>query len=236
MLYRGMDYLKHQFFIHTDWPGGIFASPALLGTRPGGSIAAAWAALHYFGMEGYLEQARVTLKTSKKLMEGVNDIPGLEVIGAPMLSVFAYQSTDRDVNIYAVADCMEARGWHVDRQQRPECMHAMVTASHHHIADRFLADLHDAVGEVRQSPDLADKGAAAMYGMIAKLPLRGMVRQNVLKMMEAMYSAEGIMPDLDGAGDEDPMVKLGLKMMKLWRDVSHTATDAIHDLKRRIGL
>ena len=33
ILYRNMDYLKHQFFIHQDWPGGVFASPALLGTR-----------------------------------------------------------------------------------------------------------------------------------------------------------------------------------------------------------
>src|SRR5690606_2181246 len=41
--YRSLDLLKYQMFVHTDWPGGVFASPALLGTRPGGAYAAAWA-------------------------------------------------------------------------------------------------------------------------------------------------------------------------------------------------
>ncbi|RYF40748.1 MAG: aspartate aminotransferase family protein, partial [Comamonadaceae bacterium] len=25
--YRNLDYLKHQMFVHTEWPGGVFASP-----------------------------------------------------------------------------------------------------------------------------------------------------------------------------------------------------------------
>mgnify|MGYP001000221556 CR=1 FL=1 len=41
ILYRSMEYLKHQFFVYTDWSGGIFISPALLGTRCGGPIAEA---------------------------------------------------------------------------------------------------------------------------------------------------------------------------------------------------
>ncbi|MFC3119150.1 pyridoxal-dependent decarboxylase [Jhaorihella thermophila] len=37
ILYRNLDLLKHQMFVYQDWPGGVFASPALLGTRPGGA-------------------------------------------------------------------------------------------------------------------------------------------------------------------------------------------------------
>ena len=33
--YRNLELLKHQMFVCEDWPGGVFASPALLGTRPG---------------------------------------------------------------------------------------------------------------------------------------------------------------------------------------------------------
>ncbi|MEM1007049.1 MAG: aminotransferase class V-fold PLP-dependent enzyme, partial [Pseudomonadota bacterium] len=32
ILYRNLDLLKHQMFVCQDWPGGVFASPALLGT------------------------------------------------------------------------------------------------------------------------------------------------------------------------------------------------------------
>ena len=45
ILYRSMDLLKHQFFVATEFPGGIYASPTIPGTRPGGAIAAAWAGL-----------------------------------------------------------------------------------------------------------------------------------------------------------------------------------------------
>ena len=59
--YRNLDILKHQMFVQQDWPGGVFASPALLGTRPGGAYAAAWAAMQHFGKDGYCELARRTL-------------------------------------------------------------------------------------------------------------------------------------------------------------------------------
>ena len=51
IVYRSIEYLRHQFFIYEDWRGGVFASPALLGTRPGGTIAAAWAAMVAQGKE-----------------------------------------------------------------------------------------------------------------------------------------------------------------------------------------
>ena len=44
LLWRSIDDMRYQIFVATDFPGGIYASPTLLGTRPGGPIAAAWAA------------------------------------------------------------------------------------------------------------------------------------------------------------------------------------------------
>ncbi len=58
--YRSLDILKHQMFVHQDWPGGVFASPALLGTRPGGAYAAAWATMQHFGIDGYRDLAART--------------------------------------------------------------------------------------------------------------------------------------------------------------------------------
>lgn len=40
-----------------------------------------------------------------------------------------------------------------------------------------------------------------MYGMIAHIPLRSMVRRNIMKMMEGMYGPKGEMPDLSGGGE-----------------------------------
>ena len=58
ILWRSMEQMKYQFFVSTDFPGGIYASPIMIGTRPGGPIAAAWAGLKSLGEAGYMDLAR----------------------------------------------------------------------------------------------------------------------------------------------------------------------------------
>ncbi len=198
--YRSIEILKYQLYVYENWPGGIFASPALLGTRPGGAYAAAWAALQSLGENGYRKLTKTIIETAEKLKAGIEAIPELEVLGKPMGSVFAYHSKSRDVNIYAVGDQMEKRGWQIDRLQFPEALHAMVTPLHAAIVTRYLKDLRQAVRTVKGKPELSEKGAAAMYGMIANIPLRGMVRKNVLKMFAEMYGPDAKMIDPATAG------------------------------------
>jgi sphinganine-1-phosphate aldolase len=204
LLYRSMDYLQHQFFVYENWPGGIFASPALLGTRPGGAIAAAWAALNAIGMDGYLELARTIMQTTEKLIKEIEMIDGLKVLGEPAMSVFAYASTDKNLDIYAVGDRLEEKGWLIDRLQRPDALHCMVTPRHAAIVETYLADLRDAVQCVRANPDLAVKGNAAMYGMIAHVPFRGMIRKQVLNMMTDLYGPQCKMPALESGSEKQP--------------------------------
>ena len=213
ILYRDMSYMEHQFFVYENWPGGVFASPALLGTRPGGSIAAAWATLVSTGEDGYLRRAKAAMDTTRALRDGVNGIPGLQVLGDPTMTVFAYRSTDPAVNVYAVADRMEARGWHLDRQQKPDALHVMVSAAHVGLEERYLADLREAVAEVRADPSLATAGGAATYGMISAVPLRGMIRKQVLRMMMDAYGPGGGAIDLESPGD-DLATKAGVLLVK----------------------
>lgn len=198
--YRSLDLLKYQMFVHTDWPGGVFASPALLGTRPGGAYAAAWAAIQHFGKAGYRELAARTSEAVRRLRAGIDAIPELAVLGRPQGPLLAYGSVDKAVNIYAVGDQMDARGWQVNRLQHPDGLHAMVTARHLDVIDQYLADLQEAVATVKANPHLADTGSAATYGLLAHVPLRGMVRQRVLDMFAGMYRAGG--GDLDLNADD----------------------------------
>ena len=41
-----------MYFVTTEWPGGIYASPAALGSRPGAPLAASWAVMVMLGKEG----------------------------------------------------------------------------------------------------------------------------------------------------------------------------------------
>ncbi len=188
LLWRSIDAMRHQIFVATDFPGGIYASPALLGTRPGGPIAAAWCALQSLGEAGYLALARQTVGAADRLRDGIRRIPGLALLGSPESTIVAYRA---DADIYAIADRLEARGWTVDRMHRPAAIHLTVTANHASVVDTYLADLAAAVAEVRANPRLAKSGSAPMYGMAGKLPVRVFVKQQVRKMFADMYSRGG---------------------------------------------
>lgn len=200
--YRDMDILKHQMFVHVDWPGGVFASPALLGTRPGGAYAAAWAALQYFGVAGYRDLAARTLQAFARMRDGIAAMPELQVLGEPCGPLLAYGARDKAVNIFAVGDQMEQRGWHINRLQKPDGLHAMITAQHLEAMDDYLRDLRVAVDLVKADPTLADKGEAATYGMMAHIPLRGMVKDRVLDMFANLYKPGGGEIDLAAAAGD----------------------------------
>ncbi|MBC7690902.1 MAG: aspartate aminotransferase family protein, partial [Methylotenera sp.] len=89
VLYRDKELRRFQFFTHTEWPGGLFASPSMTGTRPGGSIAAAWATLNAMGEDGYLEMAEKVMNTTETLQKGLQTL-GLKILGKPEMSVFAF--------------------------------------------------------------------------------------------------------------------------------------------------
>jgi len=185
VVYRSRALRRHQWFAYGDWPGGLYGSPSMTGTRPGGAIAAAWAVMRYLGEDGYAELARVTMEVTDRLLRGVAATPGLRVLGAPDMSVFAF--TSDTVDVYVLGDAMEKRGWKVDRQQRPACLHVMVTPAHAPIVDEFLADLGACVREIAATQP-APEGAAAMYGMLGAAPDRGPVAGFILDFMEGLDS------------------------------------------------
>ncbi len=204
ILYRNIDYFKHQVFVNESWPGGMFASPAFLGTRPGGAYAAAWAAIQANGVEGYKALAKKTVEVAEKLKKGIEDIGCFEIIGSPIASLFAYKSTDSSVNVFALGDVMEKKGWHIDRIQRPDALHAMVTAPHDKVVEQYLEDLKEAVEIVRAHPELADSGQAATYGMVSHIPLRGMVRKQVLDIFANSYKLSAEEIDLSDSDSVSP--------------------------------
>lgn len=216
ILYRDLDTLKHQMFVYQDWPGGVFASPALLGTRPGGAYAAAWAVLQKMGIDGYRDLAAQTKAAVETLKAGINDTDGLRLLGNPQGPLLSYGSSDPKLNIFAVADQLEAQGWNVNRVQNPDGIHAMVTAKHNEVAETYVNDLKTAVASVRSNPDLANSGSAATYGMMAHVPLRGMVKTRVLDIFAEMYRAGGGDLDLDDTA-KPSLLERGMARYVRWK-------------------
>lgn len=217
LLWRSMADMRHQFFIATDFPGGIYASPTMTGTRPGGAIAAAWAIMNSLGEEGYLALADTVMKTTRTLRRGIEAIDGIHVLGDPAMSVLAMGS--ERLNIYEVGDELTLRGWHLDRQQFPPSLHLTVTHAHAQSADQFLADLAQAVAAVKRF-SLHTLGNSFQVGLVRAagklLPARLMselaARSSALtgtkggqlpRRSAAMY---GMMASLPNSGDLNELV------------------------------
>jgi len=194
ILYRDRKLRRHQFFATSDWPGGLYGSPTLAGSRPGGAIAAAWAVLNYLGVEGYTRLARVVMDATVALIDGINAVPELRVLGEPDMSVFAFTSDSLD--IHAVGDALAEAGWHPDRQQLPPSLHCMVTPAHENAVKPFLDALAGAV-ERAKAKDPAEGGRAAMYGMLDKLPDRAAVRDVVLDSIDRLTQVRQDVPSPD---------------------------------------
>ncbi len=149
VLYRDRSLRRGQFFAVTEWPGGIYASPSMTGTRPGGAIAAAWAVMQHLGEEGYIRLTQAVLQAAERIKQGVREIEGITLLGDPPVSLLAIGSDTLD--IYQVGDEMSQRGWHLDRQHRPASLHMTVNYAHAQQAEAFVADLAAAVATVRRA-------------------------------------------------------------------------------------
>ncbi|KAK7502920.1 hypothetical protein BaRGS_00005869 [Batillaria attramentaria] len=182
IVYRNSELRKYQIFTYAEWPGGLYGSPSMAGTRP------AWASLKALGEDGFMAKARELMDITDTLKAGVQKIDGLTIIGTPHMTCFAVGSNDPEVNILAVADVMETKGWKIERQQKPDCMHCSILPHHKHSSSKLLDDLAASVKEVRANKSLNKKGTAGMYGMMATIPDKAIVSDFITEFFSEVYT------------------------------------------------
>ena len=82
----------------TDWSGGIYATPTILGSRPGGVVAATWCAMMRHGAAGYVESTRRIVGATRHIGAAINNIAGLKLVGRPDVCVVAFTGSDETIN------------------------------------------------------------------------------------------------------------------------------------------
>lgn len=186
VLYRGQELRQYQYFTTSDWPGGLYHSPTMSGSRPGGLSAACWAALVSMGEEGYREATRQILAAAETMKRGICEIPELKLLGSKTFGVFAFGSDELD--IYQVLDQLSARQWALTGLQRPAGIHVSTTLrmAQSGVAERFLEDLRASVQAVKENPN-AEGGFAPIYGLAASIPDRTIVHDMLKKLMDVYY-------------------------------------------------
>ena len=185
ILYRGSGLRHSQYYKSTDWPGGLYFSSTLAGSRPGALSAACWAAMLAMGENGYMEAVEKIMATAAKIKEGISRIQDLYILGDP-LWVIAFAS--ETLNIYQIMDYMTGKKWSLNGLHKPPCVHICVTLRHTKpgIAEKFIDDLSDAVEYVRKNPDMKG-GMAPIYGLASTISVRSIVEDLLEKYIDLLY-------------------------------------------------
>ena len=118
----------------------------------------------HLGEEGYLRLGARVLAATRGFRAAIDAVDGVRISSDPDMSVFEF-GVDPDspvrVDIDAVGDAMDDRGWNLDRQQGG--LHVMLSPGHDKVVDAFAADLAAAVADVAGGA-VAARGAEHTYG------------------------------------------------------------------------
>ena len=214
VLYKNNDLRKSQFYVKTDWSGGVYGSPSFLGTRGGGPIAAAWTTLNVIGLDGYTRIAKEVYAEVQKIKRVIKEeIPEVYILGKPKTTLFAIASDSLDV--FELADELAILGWTINRQQNPMSLHIILNAIHIGKGDLFINDLKSAIAitkkfSVNKLKNNLQIGAVKglkkilndkQFSSLTKKFAGGENPDN--KRKAAMY---GMMSELSGSGSLDELV------------------------------
>ena len=172
IMYRSKDIRKYQIFACTDTTGYTLINPTMLSSKTGGPMAGAWAILNFLGEEGYQKIVKEVQEATGKLIEGVNAIEDLGVMGEPAMCMFSFKSDT--LNVYQLADEMGKRGWYIQGQfstpLTPRNLHISVNQGTIHNVGALLRDLRECVEIVKRSTAIDSEAIRALVGAALQSP------------------------------------------------------------------
>lgn len=187
VLYSHPKYRHYQYTVTTDWPGGVYGSPTVNGSRAGGIIAACWATLMYFGMDGYVDATRQIIETAQFIEKRLQKVKGIFIFGKPITSVIAIGSDE--FHVYHLSEHLNKRGWNLNPLQFPPGIHLCVTHLHTRegVAEKFVTDVEEIVDMLLKNPQEDLKGKMAIYGTSAAIADRSIVGEVTKRFIDSMY-------------------------------------------------
>lgn len=188
IMYRNNELRSNQYFVDPDWTGGLYGSPTLAGSRPGALMAGCWATMINMGENGYIDSCKNLVNTArfaKKFI--IENIPELDIIGDPLLSVISFNSNKIDV--HELSDKLSKKNWHLSTLQKPAALHIAITHINYKKINILLELLKNVCHEMSLDPNSkpSSDGTSALYGVAGSVKTTGVVDKMIMGFLDALY-------------------------------------------------
>lgn len=145
---------RYQIYTCSSWAGYSIINPTILSSKTGGPLAGAWATFQHIGEDGYLKMVRDCQTAMAQCIAGIKQIPTLAVLGQPAMNMVAIRSNDPQVSVFAIADYMADKGWHLQVQLAsscgPEALHLSINPNNLPHMEELFQELKRAVASLQQ--------------------------------------------------------------------------------------
>ncbi len=188
VLFRNRDLRRHSFCAISTWPGGMYVTPTIAGSRSGSVIAGTWAALMKQGRQGFVDKAKLILGTAEKIRHEIAKIPEIKVYSWQHNPVVSF--TSDKVNFVAVNDIlMKKYKWTLNTIQFPLSAHLVVTDANAANWATLAPALKETIEYLMKHPEENNRGDAALYGLSEKIPNKGVVGNFLVYYLEAVLDS-----------------------------------------------
>ena len=146
ILWRSQEEQQYHFMPIDEWACGLYLSQGFVGSRTLGPVAGIWALMHFWGKQGYLDNASRVLHVKNSIIAKCAEIEGLKTwhTDGPLLMI-----ASDDFNIQLVVGAMEERGWRLLGVQNPPAIHLTLDVMEEDYLQRFLNDLEEIAADIR---------------------------------------------------------------------------------------
>lgn len=150
LLQRNAALRDAQYYACAQWSGYAIVNSTTLGSKSAAAMGAAWTLIHHLGREGYGERVAAMWDATGRLVEAIDGLEDLRMVGRPDMNMLAFTTEKGDV--FELSDRLASRGWHVQPTyalgRSPAHIHLSVDPGNAGNVERFIADLAGALDQL----------------------------------------------------------------------------------------
>lgn len=147
-----MELRQAQYFVNTDWKGGLYGTMGFSGSRSGFASAAAWYSLTQITLKGFKDNAKFVVEATQEGAKRLRNVKGIRVFGEPKLCVIAFTTTDPDCSHLSLSDFLNyEKKWNISSIHKPDGIHVSVTlANADNVREKLAKDVEEGLVYLRK--------------------------------------------------------------------------------------